>query len=145
MLIVLGAGLLVILGVKNLQIGGLLGSLLGKKEPEHEAIDVANSIDPDRVDKDGKLIPIGTPDNLGFTQSTVVAIEPPGLLSDPNTVTFLSPQEGKPIEMKLPQGVTSSDVDKIVVLEPGKFVVTVKDSSTINADTINNLLQKYNP
>src|SRR5690606_26093127 len=48
LVLVVGAALLIAMGVKNVQIGGLLGKLLGKKVSE-KAIDVANSIPPGRV------------------------------------------------------------------------------------------------
>jgi uncharacterized membrane protein YdfJ with MMPL/SSD domain len=48
LIVVVGALLLVALGVKNIQIGGLLGKLFGKKSPSNKAIDVANTIPKDR-------------------------------------------------------------------------------------------------
>lgn len=143
LLIVVGAILLVMFGVKGLQIGGLLDRLKGKDLPDNDQIGVANSIPKDRVDSTGKVIPIGTPDENGMTQASVVAIEEPGLFSNPDTVKFTPPGETKPIEVKLPTGVKAKDVDKVVVLQPDKFVVTVKDSSGISADHIDDLLTKY--
>lgn len=143
LLVVVVAIILVSMGVKGLQIGGLLGKLFGKK-PSGTAIDVANTVDPDRVDKDGRLIPPGTPDSQGATQAVIVPIEDGGgLFSDPTTIRFTPPGEEKSREIKLPDGVTASDVDKVVIVQPDKFVVTVKDSSGISAGQIDDLLSKY--
>ena len=142
LVVVLVAILLVAMGAKELQIGGLLAKLFGKKDPE-KAIDVANSVPPGRVDKDGKLIQPGTPDSKGDTQAVVVPIKEPGLFSNPNTVEFTPSGADKPIEVQLPDGVKAKDVDKVVVVQPGKFVVTVKDDSGVTASKVDDLLKKY--
>src|SRR5512137_508028 len=128
-LIVIGAILLVAIGFKELQIGGLLASLFGKKDPEKKALDTANTIPKDRVDPQGNLIPIGKPDSKGDTQVQVVPIDQPGLFSNPDTVTFTPPGADKPIEVKLPDGVKSKDVDSVVVVSPEVTVVVVKDNT----------------
>lgn len=143
LVVVLLAILLVAMGAKELQIGGLLAKLFGRKDPEQRAIDVANSVPPGRVDKDGKLIPPGTPDSKGDTQAVVVPIKEPGLFSNPDTVEFTPPGADKPIEVQLPDGVKAKDVDKVVVVQPGKFVVTVKDASGVTAAKVDDLLAKY--
>jgi hypothetical protein len=134
---------LVAMGVKELQIGGLLGWLFGKKDPEQKAIDIANTVPPHRVDPNGVLIPQGTPDSKGDTQAVVVPIQSPGIFSNPTTVTFTPPGSDKPIEIQLPDGIKNKDVDKVIVVQPGKFVVTVKDSSGIPAQKVDDLLKKY--
>jgi hypothetical protein len=143
LLVVIGAVLLVMFGVKGLQIGGLLGKLLGKKPETSDPIAVANSIPEERVDAQGKLIPVGVPDSKGFVQAPVVAIEPPGLFSNPDTIKFTPPGESKAVEVKLPTGVRANDVEKVVIVQPEKFVVTVKDSSRVSAEQIDDLLAKY--
>lgn len=143
LVVVLGAIMLAAMGAKDLQIGGLLARLFGKKEPEHRAIDVANSIDPDRVDKNGKLIQPGVPDSKGQTQAVVVPIKEPGLFSNPDTVTFTPPGKTDPIEVQLPDGVQNKDVDSVVVVQPGQFVVTVKNDSGVSAAKVDDLLKKY--
>jgi len=113
-LIVVGAIILVVLGVKDVQIGGLLNKLFGKEDKKatgNKAIDVANSVPKARVDKDGKLIPPGTPDSKGQTQAVVVPIEKPGLFGDPGIVKIVPPGEKDPVEIVLPDGVHSSSVD----------------------------------
>ena len=144
LLIVVGAILLVALGFKELQIGGLLGRLLGRKDPEGpKAIDIANTIPKDRVDANGNLIPIGTPDSKGQTQVQVVPIEEPGLFSNPDTVTFTPPGADKPVEVKLPDGVKSKDVESVVIVSPEVTVVVVKDNTGLSAGRIDDLLEKY--
>lgn len=135
---------LVSMGFKELQIGGLLGKLFGRTTDDSKKnIDVINSIDPNRIDKDGRVIPINKPDSKGDTQVQVVPIDQPGLFSDPNTVTFTPPNETKPVQIVLPDGVTSKDVDKVVIVSPGIHAITVKDSSGIDAKKIDDLLAKY--
>jgi hypothetical protein len=142
LLIIVGAVILVAMGAKNLQVGGLLSKLLGKADPE-KVIDVANSVPSERVDPNGKIIAPGTPDSKGDVQAVVVPIEPSGVLSNPNTVKFIPPGETTPKEVQLPDGVKANDVDKVIIVQPGKFVVTVKDSSGIDAQHIDALLAKY--
>lgn len=143
LVIIIVAILLVSMGWKELQIGGLLGKLFGKKEPEQKAIDVANSVPPGRVGPDGKLIPQGTPDSKGDTQAVVVPIDDPGLFSNPNTVTFTPPGANKPVEVQLPDGVKAKDVEHVIVVKPDIMVVTVRDTSNIPAEKIDDLLSKY--
>lgn len=143
LVVVIVAIVLASMGAKELQIGGLLAKLLGRKDPEKKAVDVANTVDPDRIDKDGKLIQPGVPDSKGHTQAVVVPIKEPGLFSNPSTVEFTPPGETKPIEVQLPDGVTAKDVDKVVIVQPGKFVVTVKDGSGVPASKVDDLLDKY--
>lgn len=134
---------LVALGVKNIQIGGILGWLFGKKKPEATAIDVANSVPTDRVDTNGRIIPQGEPDSKGMTQAVVVPIQNPGIFSNPDSVRFEDPHTSKVTEVTLPDGVKAKDVDKVVVIQPSEFVVTVKDTSGISAKHIDTLLSKY--
>lgn len=134
--------LLVATGFKEIQIGGLLSKLFGKKDSK-KAIDVANSIPKDRVDKDGKLILPGTPDSKGMIQAVVVPVEGMGLFSDPKTVKITPPGEIKPIVVDLPDGVTSKDVDKVIVVKPDVYVVSVKDTSKVTAKQVDDLLAKY--
>lgn len=142
-LVVAGAIILVVLGAKNLQIGGILAKLTGKKTDGKKAVDVANTIPEDRVTADGKVIPIGTPDSKGQTQAVIVPIENPGLFSNPDTVTILSPDDKKPVVVQLPDGVKAKDVDKVVIVSPEIHVVTVKDSSKVTGKDVDDLLTKY--
>lgn len=142
LLLVIGAALLIAMGVKNVQIGGLIGKLLGKKVTE-KAIDVANSIPPGRVLEDGSLIPIGEPDSKGITQAKVVAIEKPGIFSDPKTIKVTPPGATKPIEVVVPDGVKAKDVEQVVVVNHKVTHVTVKNDSAVKAKDVDDLLAKY--
>ena len=142
-LVVIVAFVLVSLGAKNLQIGGILGALMGKKPPRLKAIDAANSIPKERIGQDGSLIPIGRADAKGITQVAVVPIDNPGLFGNPSTVQFQDPQTSQPVEVALPVGVRASDVEHVVVVQPGTFAVTVKNSSPVTATQIDELLSKY--
>jgi len=138
------AVVMVVLGAKDFQVGGLLGKLLGRKgEGSKKAIDVANSIPKDRVDDQGNLIPIGTPDSKGITQAKVVPIEKPGLLGDPKKVKITDPEDGKKIEVDLPDGVVAKDVDKVIIVSPKVTAVTVKSNSKVEAQEVDDLLSKY--
>ena len=59
LIIVAVALLLVAVGFKDIQIGGLLAKFFGKPEGK-KAIDVANSVPDHRVDANGSLILIGS-------------------------------------------------------------------------------------
>lgn len=142
LVLVVVAILLVVFGFKNIQIGGLLGKILGRKSPSKKAIDVANTVPEGRVDKDGKIIPKGQPDSKGMTQAVVVPIKDPGIFSNPDTVVFTPPGEDQ-VEVQLPDGVKAKDVDKVVIVKPGEFVVTVKNGSSVKANDVDDLLKKY--
>ena len=133
---------LVSIGFKDLQIGGLLAKLFGKKEGQ-KAIDVVNSVPADRVDKNGQIIRPGTPDSKGITQAVVVPIQDPGLFSNPDTVQVIPPGKDAPITIDLPDGVRAKDVDKVIVVQPEVYAVTVKDSSKVPASKVDDLLSKY--
>jgi hypothetical protein len=142
--VILGAFLLVMFGFKNLQIGGLLGKLFGKDgQGPQKAVDKANSIPEDRVDKDGKIIKPGDPDSKGQTQAVVVSLEDHGLFDDPSKVKIIPPGEDKPVVIDLPDGVKAKDVDKVIVIKPEVYVVSVKDKSGIKAEDVDSLLEKY--
>ena len=143
LLVVIGAIVLVAMGCKELQIGGLLGKLFGKPAPEKNAIDTANSIPKDRVDANGNLIPLGKPDSKGDTQVQVVPIEQPGIFSNPGSVKYIPPGQTDPVEVKLPDGVKSSDVENVVIVSPTVTAVTVKDNTGLTTTRIDDLLAKY--
>lgn len=143
LLLVVAGVILAAMGAKELQIGGILGRLLGGKDSDGKAIDVANSVDPQRIDPKGKLIQPGTPDSKGDTQVLVVPIQSPGLFSDPSSVTFIPPGQDKSIKIDLPDGVTNKDVEHVVVVKPSVYAVTVKDGTNVPAQRIDDLLAKY--
>ena len=138
--------ILVALGVKNIQIGGFLGRLFGKDDPDpkgKKAIDIANSVPKDRVDENGVIIKPGEPDSTGQTQAVVVPIEEPGLFDDPGKIKVTPPGEDKPTEIILPDGVKAKDVDKVIIVRPDVYVVTVKDNSKVTGKDVDDLLSKY--
>jgi len=147
LIVIVVAIVLVSMGFKELQIGGLLGKLLGKKGGVDPAkgptVETANTIDPKRIDAEGKLIPQGVPDSKGDTQAVVVPIQPPGLFSDPTQVVFVAPGDTKPTVVDLPEGVTNEQVDQVIVIQPSVVVVTVKDTSPVSKQTVDDLLNKY--
>jgi hypothetical protein len=145
-LVIVAVFVLVALGVKNIQIGGLLGRLFGKDDSGPKgtkAIDVANSVPKDRVDKNGVILKPGEPDSKGQTQAVVVPIEEPGLFDDPGKIRITPPGADKPTEVILPDGVSSSDVRQVIILKPSVVVVSVRDNSGIKAQHIDDLLRKY--
>ena len=142
-LIIVAVGLLLVaLGWKELQIGGILGRLFGKK-PAPGPVAVANTVPPGRVDSKGNLIPVGQPDSTGQTQVPVVPVHEPGFFSDPQTVKFTPPGAEKPVEVRLPDGVKNTDVKQVIVIQPETVVVTVKDNSGVTAEKVDDLLAKY--
>ena len=147
LVVIVIALVLVSMGFKELQIGGLLGKLLGKKggvDPgKGPTVETANSIDPKRVDADGKLIPQGAPDSKEDTQAVVVPIQPPGLFSNPKQVVFTAPGGTKPTVVDLPDGVTNKQVDQVIVVQSNVVAVTVRDNSPVTKQTVDNLLKKY--
>lgn len=143
LIILAGAIILIALGAKNIQIGGLIGKLLGRSGDDgKKAINVANSIPADRVDAKGNLIPIGQPDSKGITQAKIVPIKKPGLFDDPTKVT-VTDDDGKDIKVTLPDGVKASEVEKVVLVTPEITAVTVKSTSKVPASHVDDLLKKY--
>jgi hypothetical protein len=144
-LVVVVVFILVAFGVKNLQIGGLLGKLFGKEDDPKgkKAIDVANSVPENRVDENGVIIKPGEPDSTGQTQAVVVPIEEPGLFDDPGKIKVMPPGETEPTEVILPDGVKAKDVDKVVIIKPDVYAITIRDSSKVSAQDVDDLLSKY--
>lgn len=144
-IVVIVAVVLVAMGFKELQVGGLLARLLGRKSDVKADPQVVNTPPPNRVDAEGRLIQPGTPDSKGDTQAVVIPIEQTGgMFSNPTTVRVTPPGTDKPIDVELPDGVRAKDVDKVIIVTPEKVVVTVRDNSGIPAGKIDDLLSKYN-
>lgn len=121
-------GLLLVLFKKDLQIGGLLGSLLGQKKPNLRAV-----VPEARVDEAGKPILPGESDAVGFTQAPVsTTIQKPGLFSDPKTVVIEHPTKGKQT-ISLPTGVVNKDVAEVTEIEPDVYEVKNNDKSSVDA------------
>lgn len=144
LIVLVVAIILIALGAKDVQVGGIIGKILGRKgEGGKKAIDVANTIPENRVDKEGNLIPIGKPDSKGITQAKVVPIKKPGLFDDPTQVKITDPETKKDVVVKIPDGVKAKDVDKVVIVTPEVTAVTVKNESKVSAKEVDDLLNKY--
>jgi hypothetical protein len=142
LIVLVVAVILIVVGVKDVQIGGILAKFFGKREGK-KPIDVINTPDPKRVDKDGKIIPPGTPDEKGMTQAVVVPLKKPGLFDSKDQVKVQEPGKDKPTIIDLPKGVKAKDVEKVVIVRPEITAVTVKSSSKVKANDIDDLLEKY--
>lgn len=127
---VLGTVLLVAFAVlalffrQKIQIGGLLGLLWGKKEPDPN---IRVLPPPDRVDKDGKPIPAGESDDKGWTQAPInMPIAEPGMFSDPKFIVIDHPKKGE-TKIPLPEGVKNADVKQVVEVAPNVYQVRNND------------------
>ena len=109
---------------RQFQIGGLLGKLWGQKgSPDDPVLRPP----PGRVDPStGKVIEPGQPDPNGFVQPVAVVIKDPGIFSDPDKITVVTP-EGKEVDVKLPTGVKNEDVKQVVMVAPNVYQVANND------------------
>lgn len=139
-IIVVGIVLLA-MGFKEIRLGGLLGTLVGKKDAK-KPLEVINTIPESRVDKDGKLIPLNAADSKGIKQAEVIPIEEPSIFSDPRTIQVTTGGKEK-IDIALPDGVTAKDIDKVIVLNAQDYAVVVKSTSKVQKTDIDDLLKKY--
>lgn len=138
-LLVLFAVLFAVFGQK-IQIGGLLGSLWGKKSQTDPNVRVLPP--PDRVDKDGKPIPAGESDDKGWTQAPVnVELKEPGIFDDPNVITITHPDKGE-VKIPLPEGVKSEDVKQVVEVAPNIYEIKNLDRPSVNAKELLDDLEK---
>ncbi len=126
------------IGGKNIQIGGILSKLWGKKEENDNGIKV---IPPNtRIDDSGKIIEPGVSDNSGFVQvKDNIEIKDPGLFSDPTKLIVIHPEKGEMV-IPLPKGVSNTDVKQIVEVKPDVYQVSNEDRPSINtSDLLKNL------
>jgi len=136
------ATILIILRVRGIQMGGLFDKLLGRNGADHpKAAHKVDAVPEDRVDAAGNLIPIDTPDSQGVTQARVVRIEQPGVFDRSDQVKALD--GGVPVVVELPDGVKARDVDKVLVIKPDVYAVTIKNTSRISRTDVDTLLLKY--
>jgi hypothetical protein len=140
LLVFVGGFILIAVGWKELNVGGLVDRILGRKK---EPLRPANTPPPGRVDGDGQPIPLGTPDSTGQVQVPVVPLTPPGIFDDKTQVTVTVPGDKQPTEVKLPTGVEADDVDQVVVIQPTVTQVQVTDKSDVKPSTVKSLLDKY--
>jgi hypothetical protein len=106
----------------QLQMGGLIGKLFGKKkQPNTREI-----VPEDRVNEDGKPITPGESDDKGFVQApTNLEVVEPTIFSDPDTIIVKHPEKGK-IKIDLPKGVKNKDVKEVVLIKPD--IVEIKNN-----------------
>lgn len=120
-IVVVGAIILTIFG-KPIQIGGILGSLWGKKQPDLRGVPPV-----ERKDETGKPIPPGEPDKNGFVQAPAsLTVKDQGLFGDPNTVTIVHPDKGD-VKILLPVGVKNKDVKEVVEVKSDVYEVRNHD------------------
>jgi hypothetical protein len=115
---------------KQLQIGGILAKLWGKKAP-----DIRGIPPQDRKDADGKTIQPGESDDKGFVQAPVsVEIKDPGIFGDPKVVTVVHPDKGE-VKILLPDGVKNKDVKEVTEISPDIYEIKNHDSG-VNTDDL---------
>lgn len=114
-----------------------LRSLAGKRSPQ-KTIERANTIPHGRTGEDGLPIPVGEPDSKGLTQAPVQQLELPGIFGDQTSVGVGDQK------VQLPDGVSPSDVDTVVIAQPRVDRVKVEDRSAITEEQLLQLLRRYN-
>jgi len=114
--------LFVALSGNQLQMGGIIGKLFGKKkQPNTREI-----VPEDRVDENGKPITPSESDDQGFVQApTKLEIVEPTIFSNPDTIIVKHPEKGK-VKIDLPQGVKNKSVREVVLVKPN--VIEIKNN-----------------
>lgn len=124
-LLVIAAVAAIVVG-QDLQIGGILDKLWGRKPKG----DKRTVIPEDRVDEDGKPIQPGESDDKGFVQAPVKTdIKKPGILSNPDEIIIEDPDEGE-VVIPLPEGVKNKDVKEVIRIKPKVYEVKNNDGGT---------------
>jgi len=138
---IIGTVLLMVMAVlamtmgKNIQIGGLLESLWGKKEPKNNRLVVPD----ERTDDEGEPIKPGESDDEGYVQVPAkITIKEPGIFSDPDKIEIID-EMGNGSKIPLPKGVKNSDVEEVVVVKPNVYEVKNKDGG-VNVVDLDNLI-----
>ncbi len=140
--IVIGLALMY-LGVKDINIGGILKWLFSRPGYTHTTLAASNTIPTHRVDTEGNKIPVGAPDQNGWTQWEVQPYKPPASpLRDRTVVSVTSPTTGNPVDSKLPDGVKDTDVEQVVEVKPEVFVVKTNNESKVHARDLLDRLPK---
>lgn len=110
---------------RRIQIGGLLGALWGKGDGADPNVRVLPP--QDRVDGNGKPIPVGESDEKGWVQAPInTVIKEPGIFSDPSVLVVEHPDKGE-VRIPLPEGVRSEDVKQVVEVAPNVYEVRNND------------------
>lgn len=134
--VLVAAAVFCAMGGKTLQIGGLLGSLWGKKPGP----DVRTLPPPDRKDDQGKPILPGQSDDKGWVQAPVsLDVKNPGIFSDPKKIVVVHPEKGE-VEIPLPIGVKNSDVKSVIEVSPNVYQVRNNDHG-VDVDSLLEVLK----
>lgn len=124
----------------DVNIGGILGRLFGWDGKRMTTVELANSIPKDRKDSAGNPIPVGVPDEHGYTQLKQREIVKDKSLFRDTSVVKIVGDDGMVEEIQLPVGVKDTDVDAVVEVRPEVHVVKIKDTSGIDGAALKNLL-----
>lgn len=129
--VVIGAVLLMIFGKREIQIGGILGKLWGKKPIESRVIPPE-----ERKTPDGTPILPGQSDKEGFVQALpTTTIKNPGLFSDPKIVVIQN--AGKEVKIPLPVGVRNKDVAEVTIIDTNVVEIKSNDKGIKRIELVN--------
>lgn len=123
--IVLAAVLLPVAATSRLNLGGLIGSLLGLNKSGKKSVAAANTV------AKGRITQIGEPDSTGRIQAHQEKLSRPWNPFRDKSVVKLN--DGT--KVKLPDGIQDTDVDLVVHTSPDATVVRVADDNTIKVPT----------
>lgn len=130
-LVVVFAVIVVFIFRQEIQIGGILGWLWGKKIELDSNIKVLPPIN--RVDNDGKPIAAGDSDKGGWTQAPInTEIKEPWIFSNPKVIVVTHPDKGE-VKIPLPDGVINKDVKQVTEVAPDIYQLTNNDKSSVDA------------
>jgi len=142
-LVIVVAVVLLLLGFGDaFNVGGILGWLFGHdeadKDPELEV--KVNKIPPKRKDTQGELIEVGEPDEHGFTQREITVVDRKKNPFRDRNVLEVSTVEGETKKLRLPTGVKDTDVERVILTQPGKVEIHVIEApKEVSQDLIDKL------
>lgn len=130
-LVVALAVVLMVFGVGDaFNVGGVLGWLFGKDEADdNEDLKVkVNKRPKKRVDEEGEEIPIGKPDEHGWTQQEVQIVDRSKKLFRDRNVLEVKTPEGETKKIRLPKGVKDHEVDTVIMTDQQEMEVILKEA-----------------
>lgn len=108
-------------------VGGIIGKLFGKDDTDGESeIEIANKVPPNRVDKEGKPLPLEEKDEEGWAQQSVSVIDRSSNPFRDQTKVVVQTEEGVEKKLRLPIGVKDTDVKQVIEVKPKVYKVIVK-------------------
>lgn len=123
-LLAVGAIVMALAG-HDVQIGGLLEKLFGKKKTNPN---IRVLPPPNRVDSSGDPILPGESDDKGYVQAPVsTKIVEPGVFSNSDEIVVIHPEKGE-VVIPLPIGVKNKDVAEVVEVEPNVYQIKNNDN-----------------